>query len=715
MTPTAVTSTGNRLTQGLMVPTTQNTAPVLDFRCLYTHDLRRKQKRWQDGLLRFHTFNKRIMVYDVPRNYIGDTHWRDEGIVGDGDEFELDRGVLIQVGEATGSMEQDLTELLEKRHKLRDVVSGQASSSPMEDSSNTAMASPAVAQTSLLKPKSLNALLGTPKGPIGRASLSKKSPHELRKTRADLGCTDERPTKRLRLADSDAVVSAPVISQLGRPFPTRRTAIPLGGEKENSGGTHTSRGVEDGSSKSRTTDLSSLGVQRSYTVAAPIAHEAISAVKPRADNRDKSTRTQREHIKVESRPKVAAPLSTSSEAQPRSAAIAGTGSHTDGFTCSKEKVAESVEIVSDVEAVSSSEPKKNKTKLQMASRKPRRKLMYRDLLPQYPPAISRSWSSAECMAQCGQVRAIPSKSERRSTEPLTEFQQRETDESADRLNRRPGNEGARNAGHKDKGPSKPSSPRLFLTQENSSNHWIERHRTTDASAHSSNLRSIEDASEEHPNPTQSAQALKTRERSIPKPSSTIHDTELTLTKMDEILFSHPQSKHTLTRKAKETPAPVSPIRICSQSTIPSSPQRFSPSRPFQNRAQPIKSINSSPTLKIPSPAPPPKSTTHPTTLITTSPIYPPDPVPKPPPLKLPKPRSRLKLKQTISDPSNMHPPPSPALIPLPPSDASNKKKKAPASEERGSAWGAEAWDLFGCGRDGVECTYEEFKQKEGLL
>ena len=36
-------------------------------------------------------------------------------------------------------------------------------------------------------------------------------------------------------------------------------------------------------------------------------------------------------------------------------------------------------------------------------------------------------------------------------------------------------------------------------------------------------------------------------------------------------------------------------------------------------------------------------------------------------------------------------------------------------EERASLWSKEAWDLFGCGRDGVECTYEEFKRKEGLV
>ena len=373
MTSTAVASTGVRPTQNLIVPTTQNTAPVLDFRCLYTYDLRRKQKRWQDGLLRFHTFNKRIMVYDVPRNYIGDTHWRDKGVIGDGDEFELDRGVLVQVGEANGSMEQDLTELLERRTKSRDVVSGQASSSPMRDSTITAMASPAVAQIPLLKPKSLNDLLGAPKGPIGRASLSKKSPHEMRETHIDMGRNNERPTKRLRMADSNAVVSAPVLSQLGRSFPDRRSAISLGGERESSGRTHISRGGEDGFSKSRITDLSSLGGQQSYTVAAPIAPETISAVKPRADKRVESTRTQREHEQVKTRPEVGTSLPRSNEAQARPAARTGRGPPPDSLTCPKEKAAESVETISDVEVVSSSEPRMEKIKLQMASRKPRKK------------------------------------------------------------------------------------------------------------------------------------------------------------------------------------------------------------------------------------------------------------------------------------------------------------------------------------------------------
>ncbi len=718
MTSTAVASTGARPTQNLIVPTTQNTAPVLDFKCLYTYDLRRKQKRWQDGLLRFHTFNKRIMVYDVPRNYIGDKHWRDDDIIGDGDEFELDRGVLIQVGEAAGSMEQDLTELLEKRKKPRDSVSGQATSSRMEDPLTTAMASPAVAQTSLLRPKSLNTLLGTPKGPIGRASLPKKSPHEMRKGWDDTGCTVERPAKRPRLAGSSAVVPAPVIPQAGRSSPSRSKPTPLGGEQERFGTINISRHGRNGFSTSGNTARSPPRGQRLYTVAAPIARGTMSAVKPRGDNRMRSTRKQRECGEDKTRRKVGAALPRSDDAQPRPAIIAAAGSPQNSLTSWNEKSAESVEIISDEEAVTSSGPRNKRMKLQMASRKPRRKLMYRDLLPQDSPTISRSFSSTECTTQGGRVMPILSGSERRSKEPLTEFHQKEPDQLADRLNRRPSNEGARNAGHENKDPSKPLSPSLFLTQEDSGNHRRERRRTTDDSANTRNIRYIEDTSEEHPNPTRSARALETRQRSIPKVSSTVHDTELTLTKMDEILFSRPQSKLPLPRSPKETAAPASPTRICSPSPIPSTPQDFPPSRP----PPPTKSTTSSPAPQTPSPAPPPKPLTrpqlplppsHPTNPITTSPSQSLNSLPKIPlhttrPLKPPK--SRSPLKQAISDPSSMRPPPP--LLQLPSVGA--ERENGAAGEQSGSAWGKEAWDLFGCGRDGVECTYEEFKRKEGL-
>ena len=166
----------------LVVPATQNTAPVLEFRCLYTHDLRQKKKRWQDGLLRFHTFNKRVMVYDVPRNFIGDTHWREGEVVQDGDELQLEKGILIQVGEAVGSMQQDLTALLERRKLAQD---GPTTYDVSPRTTYTSTARTTGAPLTQLRPKSLNALLGTSRGAYGRATLPSKSPYQER-------CADDR-------------------------------------------------------------------------------------------------------------------------------------------------------------------------------------------------------------------------------------------------------------------------------------------------------------------------------------------------------------------------------------------------------------------------------------------------------------------------------------------------------------------------------------------
>ena len=181
----------------LSVPATQNTAPIIDYRCLYTHDLRRKQKRWQDGVLRFHTFNRRVMVYDVPRNFIGDTHWRDSDAIQDGDEFELDRGVLIQVGEQVGSVEQDLSALLEKRQKAPDVPV-KINLPSVNEQSSTANA-PSSGPSQPLRPKSLNAVLGTPRGSIGRAAIPKQSPFEQRSRTEKPLWQQERPAKRQRV------------------------------------------------------------------------------------------------------------------------------------------------------------------------------------------------------------------------------------------------------------------------------------------------------------------------------------------------------------------------------------------------------------------------------------------------------------------------------------------------------------------------------------
>ena len=61
------------------------------------------------------------------------------------------------------------------------------------------MAKSTAAQPSQLRPKTLNALLGTPKGRIGRAALPTKSPHELRTESENLSWEQDRPAKRQRI------------------------------------------------------------------------------------------------------------------------------------------------------------------------------------------------------------------------------------------------------------------------------------------------------------------------------------------------------------------------------------------------------------------------------------------------------------------------------------------------------------------------------------
>lgn len=193
---TAVRAAAN---PSLSVPATQNTAPVFEFNCLYTHEVRRKSKRWQDGFLRFHTFNKRIMVYDVPRNLIGDTHWTSDEPLQEGDQMMLDRkGVLVEVTDNVGQTQTDLTELMSCAHK----ASGKrnASSPVRTPPTITRPASSVVLKSAQLKHRSLNALLKTPRGPTGKATISTNSPFDMR--REDIenqNWNAQRAPKRQRL------------------------------------------------------------------------------------------------------------------------------------------------------------------------------------------------------------------------------------------------------------------------------------------------------------------------------------------------------------------------------------------------------------------------------------------------------------------------------------------------------------------------------------
>lgn len=159
------------------------TASVVKFRCLYTHDLRRKSKRWQDGYLRYHAFNKRVMVYDDHGNYIGDHHWRSTDEVQDGDELELDKGVLIEVGERMGTTQQDISNLFEKKKSSQGSPPSNHTGSQRANHTGSQLyqARPTPTSTPVRSSgsqsfRSLNDLLGIKRTPVGH----NMSPYEER-------------------------------------------------------------------------------------------------------------------------------------------------------------------------------------------------------------------------------------------------------------------------------------------------------------------------------------------------------------------------------------------------------------------------------------------------------------------------------------------------------------------------------------------------------
>ncbi|KAE9969902.1 hypothetical protein BLS_005190 [Venturia inaequalis] len=170
------------------LPPSQKTAPVHEHRCLYSHDVRRKSKRWQDGFVKFHTFNKRVMVYDENRNFLGDTHWKEQAELQADDEVTLDIGILVQVGDILATSQTDLAPLFERDRRRPDDEEEEEENGDQNRNRNglstaarTTLGGRTNAAPKVFKKQlSLNALLGTPKGAMGRSTVLAKSPYEIR-------------------------------------------------------------------------------------------------------------------------------------------------------------------------------------------------------------------------------------------------------------------------------------------------------------------------------------------------------------------------------------------------------------------------------------------------------------------------------------------------------------------------------------------------------
>ena len=207
-------------------PTQRNTAPVVEYRCLYTHDVRRKSKRWQDGFVKFHTFNKRIMVYDIPRNFIGDMHWKESGELQEGDEITLESAVLVQVNEPIERTETDLTPLFEKRDKN---VSKKPAGTPDRNRRLGALQHSRRGTPSHVRHKALNALLGGSRRPHGRAMLPTRSPYDLALSDTEKDWPDGPPSKRKKI---DATTEARGVEQTIK-TPRKREIPPRSPTRDN--------------------------------------------------------------------------------------------------------------------------------------------------------------------------------------------------------------------------------------------------------------------------------------------------------------------------------------------------------------------------------------------------------------------------------------------------------------------------------------------------
>jgi len=613
MNSTAIPSTGMRITQILSAPPTQNTAPVHEFRCLYTYDLRRKQKRWQDGLLRFHTFNKRIMVYEAPsRNYIGDKHWREAEDPQDGDELQLEKPVLVQVGEQIGSTETDLTELLEKRRKPQDKLAEDTVSSPRRQVASTAISigtttpRQPLGQPSQLQPKTLNALLGTPKGPVGRASLPTKSPHELRRDSENAEWGSDRPAKRQRIDTPPEVTPKPTIRPMSRTLVNEQSCV---------GGHATIIKPNAAVDRQR---------RAQHTL---FVHETIR--KPEPIPRSNPWRTEQDKMSGQSAPLTKVPANkqtTSLEAQstaesakrprmvekaiPRQGsnerspsrhinvsrtAINGSPRHSTTTAHRTKNVVEPIEIMSDQATASTGEPPKGRTKLQMASRKPRKKMVFRDLLPQEQPPAKRSSSGETGARRESRERSTSSRPSRNAKTALADFHQEEQDRLADRLNRYHGRTSHRNDDTQSITECRANSPGLFVSQEVLIPSPASQHRTKDRSpeiyASSRNGPSTTNISTSSRHPP----SKEVLDQTIPKAAFTVHETALTLSKMDEILFPRSRASHPIeVSRPSHVVEDAFPIHLSSALSIPVTPAKtmLGPTPP--KRSPPTTPIPSSP-------------------------------------------------------------------------------------------------------------------------
>jgi hypothetical protein len=85
------------------------TAEVQVYEAMWTSQLTQKNKVWNDGVVRFHTFNKRLTLYDA-RGVLLDSLFINRRRVEQGEVLRFER-TLVDIGGKTGTFQQDLAQL----------------------------------------------------------------------------------------------------------------------------------------------------------------------------------------------------------------------------------------------------------------------------------------------------------------------------------------------------------------------------------------------------------------------------------------------------------------------------------------------------------------------------------------------------------------------------------------------------------------------------
>ncbi|KTW25914.1 hypothetical protein T552_03188 [Pneumocystis carinii B80] len=92
-------------------------AKVDRFKCLWTANKHQVRKRWHDGILHFHTFNFRAMLYDEANVLVDDLFISKQHITS-GDEIEFDNHLVI-IEDALEAIYSDISSLYVRHQKRR--------------------------------------------------------------------------------------------------------------------------------------------------------------------------------------------------------------------------------------------------------------------------------------------------------------------------------------------------------------------------------------------------------------------------------------------------------------------------------------------------------------------------------------------------------------------------------------------------------------------